>query len=169
MTAEAATAAPLSLVPVYEGAHTLITGGLGLIGSALARRLVELGAHVTLLDALMPESSANLHNIEPIRDRVRLELADVRSAPDLRALITGQDYLFNLAGQSSHMASMMDPLTDLDTNCRAQLALLEVCRDVNPRVVIVFASTRQIYGRAAYLPVDERHPVSPVDVNGVAA
>jgi UDP-glucose 4-epimerase len=168
MTAAAAIAEPQNLAPVYDGAHVLITGGLGLIGSALARRLVEFGAHLTLVDALMPESSANLHNIESIRDRVRLELADVRSAPDLRALITGQDYLFNLAGQSSHVASMADPLTDLDTNCRAQLALLEVCREVNPRVAIVFASTRQIYGRATYLPVDERHPLSPVDVNGVS-
>jgi UDP-glucose 4-epimerase len=168
MTLELAATAPQDLAPVYGGARALVTGGLGLIGSALARRLVELGASVTLIDALVPESSANLHNIASIRDRVRLELADVRSAHGLEGLLAGHDYLFNLAGQSSHVASMADPLTDLDTNCRAQLALLEMCRQANPQAAIVFASTRQIYGRAAYLPVDERHPLAPVDVNGVS-
>jgi UDP-glucose 4-epimerase len=168
MTLEVVAAAPKDLATFYAGARVLVTGGAGLIGSALARRLVELGAEVTLVDALMPASSANLHNIAAIRDRVRLELVDVRATEGLRDLLAGQDFLFNLAGQSSHVASMADPLTDLDTNCRAQLALLEMCRQINPRIAIVFASTRQIYGKPAYLPVDERHPLSPVDVNGVS-
>jgi UDP-glucose 4-epimerase len=168
MTVEGAATAPNDLAPFYTGARALVTGGLGLIGAALARRLVGLGADVTLVDALMPESSANLHNIASIRDQVRLELADVRATDALRELLAGQDYLFNLAGQSSHLASMADPLTDLDTNCRAQLALLEMCRQVNPQIAIVFASTRQIYGKPAYLPVDERHPLTPVDVNGIS-
>jgi UDP-glucose 4-epimerase len=151
----------------YCGKHVLITGGLGLIGSALARRLVELDAEVMLVDSHDPSSSANLYNIASIRERIQLNLLDVRSIQTLKGLLASQDYLFNLAGQSSHIASINDPLTDLDVNCRAQLTLLEACRDVNPGVISVFASTRQIYGRPEYLPVDERHPLSPVDVNGV--
>jgi UDP-glucose 4-epimerase len=155
------------LAAAYRDARALITGGLGLIGAALARRLVGLGAHVTIADALVPESSANLHNIIDVREQVQLELVDVREAGLLGALIPGQDYLFNLAGQSSHVASMENPLGDLDINCRAQVTILEACRSLNPGISVVFASTRQIYGRPAYLPVDERHPLSPVDVNGV--
>lgn len=157
----------LDLTAAYRDARALVTGGLGLIGAALARRLVDLGAQVTIADALRPDSSANLHNIKSVRERVRLERIDVCEAGSLGALLGGQDYLFNLAGQSSHLASMEDPLGDLDINCRAQLTILEACRAVNPGITIVFASTRQIYGRPVYLPVDERHPLSPVDVNGV--
>jgi UDP-glucose 4-epimerase len=157
----------IDLATAYRGARVLITGGLGLIGAALARRLAGLGADVTLADALVPGSSANLHNIAPLRGQVRLELIDVREAALIGPLLPGADYLFNLAGQSSHLASMEEPLADLDINSRAQLAILEACRTVNPGITLVFASTRQIYGRPAYLPVDERHPLSPVDVNGV--
>jgi UDP-glucose 4-epimerase len=159
---------PLDLASTYQGRRALVTGGLGLIGSMLARRLVELGARVTILDALAPGSSANLHNVAPVRDHIQLETVDVRCTDRVRTLLTAQDYLFNLAGQSSHVSSMAEPFEDLEVNCRAQLAVLEACRDVNPGIVIVFASTRQIYGRSEYLPVDERHPLAPVDVNGVA-
>jgi UDP-glucose 4-epimerase len=155
------------LASAFRGARALVTGGLGMIGSALSRRLLELGAGVTIVDALAPESSANLYNIAPIRERVQVEFVDVRRTQAVRALLAGHDYLFNLAGQSSHAASMADPLADLDINCRAQLPLLEACRQVIPQAAIVFASTRQIYGRPAYLPVDERHPLRPMDVNGV--
>ena len=151
----------------YRGKHVLITGGLGLIGSALARRLVELGADVMIVDCADPGSSANLHNIASIRERIQLKQLDIRSIQTVQGLLVSQDYLFNLAGQSSHVASIEEPLTDLDINCRAQLTLLEACRHVNPGIISVFASTRQIYGRPEYLPVDERHPLAPIDVNGV--
>jgi dTDP-glucose 4,6-dehydratase/UDP-glucose 4-epimerase len=62
---------------------------------------------------------------------------------------------------------MTDPQTDLDINATAQLSILEACRKANPRVRLVFASTRQLYGRPDYLPVDEKHPIRPVDVNGI--
>jgi UDP-glucose 4-epimerase len=91
----------------------------------------------------------------------------VRDEHSLRYLIQGQDYLFNLAGQTSHLDSMQDPYTDLEINCRAQLSILEACRKYNPGVKIVFASTRQIYGKPEYLPVDEKHLLRPVDVNGI--
>ncbi len=152
---------------VFAGRRVLITGGLGFIGSNLARALVGLGARVSIVDSLVPEYGGNRRNLAGIAARVKVHVADVRDWPRLPDLVRGQDFLFNLAGQTSHMDSMADPQTDLDINCRAQLAILEACRLHNPGIRIVFASTRQIYGRPDYLPVDERHPLRPVDVNGI--
>jgi len=151
----------------FEGRNVLITGGLGFIGSNLAHRLVELGAHMTLVDSLIPEYGGNLFNIAGIEDRVKVNISDVRDQHSMRYLVQGQDYLFNLAGQTSHLDSMHDPHADLDINCRSQLSILEVCRKYNPGVKVVFASTRQIYGKPEYLPVDENHLLRPVDVNGI--
>ena len=151
----------------FKEKQILITGGLGFIGSNLARRLVALGAHVTLVDSLIPEYGGNLFNIAGIEDRGRVNISDVRDAHSMKYLVQGQDYLFNLAGQTSHLDSMRDPFTDLEINTTAQLSILEACRKHNPDVKIVFASTRQIYGKPDYLPVDEKHPLRPVDVNGI--
>jgi UDP-glucose 4-epimerase len=151
----------------FSGAKVLITGGLGFIGSNLARRLVQFGAAVTLVDSLVPEYGGNRFNIHGLEDRVRVNISDVRDSDSVRTHVAGQDFLFNLAGQTSHLDSMEDPFTDLEINCRAQLSILETCRQFNPTVRIVFASTRQIYGRPERLPVDERHPLRPVDVNGI--
>ena len=150
-----------------QGRQVLITGGLGFIGSNLARRLVSLGARVTLVDSLVPEYGGSLFNIEGIQERVRVNISDVRDEYSMRYLVQGQDLLFNLAGQTSHADSMQDPYTDLDINCRAQLSILETCRKHNPGIKIVLASTRQIYGKPGYLPVDEKHLLRPVDVNGI--
>lgn len=151
----------------FAGARVLITGGLGFIGSNLAHRLVDLGAKVTLVDSLIPEYGGNLYNIAGIEDRVRVNIADVRDEYSMDYLVQGHDFLFNLAGQTSHLDSMRNPYVDLDINCRAQLSILEACRKNNPRITIVYASTRQIYGKPDYLPVDERHLLHPVDVNGI--
>lgn len=145
----------------------LITGGIGFIGANLARRLVALGARVTLVDSLIPEYGGNLFNIVGLEDKVRVNISDVRDEHSLKYLVQGQDLLFNLAGQTSHMDSMQDPVTDLDINTRAQLSILETCRRHNPDIKVVFASTRQIYGKPDYLPVDEKHLLRPVDVNGI--
>ena len=145
----------------------LITGGLGFIGSNLAIRLVEIGANVSLVDSLIPEYGGNLFNIAGIEDRVHVNISDVRDTQSMRYLVQGQDYLFNLAGQTSHMDSMQDPYTDLEINCHAQLSILETCRKYNPDIKIVFASTRQIYGKPDYLPVDDKHLLRPTDVNGI--
>ena len=152
---------------VYTGTRILITGGLGFVGSNLARALVDQGAEVTLADSLIPEYGGNPFNIEDIRGRVITNVCDVRDPFAMANLLKGKDYLFNLAGQTSHIDSMADPQTDLDINATAQLSILEACRKVNPRIKIVFASTRQLYGKPDYLPVDERHPIRPVDVNGI--
>jgi UDP-glucose 4-epimerase len=151
----------------FAGKQVLITGGLGFIGSNLARRLVDAGAHVTLVDSLIPEYGGNLFNIAGMEDRVRVNISDVRDEHSMKYLVQGQEVIFNLAGQTSHMDSMQDPQTDLEINAKAQLSILEVCRKYNPAVKIVFASTRQIYGKPDYLPVDEKHPLRPVDVNGI--
>lgn len=151
----------------FADRNIVITGGMGFLGSNLAIRLVDLGARVTLVDSLVPEYGGNRFNVSDLGDRVRLNISDVRDEHSLRYLVQGQDYLFNLAGQTSHLDSMQNPFTDLEINCRAQLSILEVCRRHNPRLKIVFASTRQIYGRPQYLPVDEKHLLQPVDVNGI--
>lgn len=151
----------------FEGKRILITGGLGFIGSNLAHVLFRLGARVTVMDCLIPEYGGNRRNLAGIARNVKVHIADVRDEPRLPKLVAGQDFVFNLAGQTSHMDSMTDPETDLEINCRAQLSILEACRKCNPTVRIVFASTRQIYGKPDYLPVDERHPLRPVDVNGI--
>lgn len=152
---------------VFRDKHVLITGGLGFLGSNLAHRLAGLGADVLLVDSLVPEYGGNLFNVEGLTDKVRVNVADVRDEHAMRYLVQGQDYLFNLAGQTSHLDSMTDPYTDLEINCRAQLSILEACRKHAPDIKIVFASTRQIYGKPDRLPVDETHLLRPVDVNGI--
>jgi UDP-glucose 4-epimerase len=152
---------------IFVGSDVLVTGGLGFIGSALARRLVALGAKVTLVDSLIPEYGGNPFNIHDIRDRVIVDLTDVRDEVAMSSLIKKRQFLFNLAGQTSHLDSMTDPVTDLNINAAAQLRVLEACRLHNRDLKIVFASTRQVYGRPEYLPVDEKHPLNPIDVNGI--
>lgn len=151
----------------FVGKKVMITGGLGFIGSNLARRLADLEARVLLVDSLIPEYGGNVFNVADIQDRLVVNIADVRDQYGMRYLVQGQDCIFNLAGQVSHTDSMNDPYTDLEINVRSQLSMLEACRHGNPQAKIIFASTRQLYGKPQYLPVDERHPQHPVDVNGI--
>jgi UDP-glucose 4-epimerase len=151
----------------FNGASVLITGGLGFIGSNLARRLVALGSDVTVVDSLIPDYGGNLYNVEDIRERLQVNVSDVRDTHSLRHLVLGKQFLFNLAGQTSHLDSMTNPMADLEINCQAQLSILETCRAHNPKIKVVFASTRQIYGRPIELPVAETDPLNPVDVNGI--
>lgn len=151
----------------FSDKHVLITGGLGFIGSNLARKLVNMGATVTLVDSLVPLYGGNVANIADIADKVTVNISDVRDSHSMQYLVQGKDFLFNLAGQTSHMDSMQDPFTDLEINCKAQLSILEACRHHNPKIRMVYASTRQFYGKPEYLPVDEKHPLKPVDINGI--
>jgi UDP-glucose 4-epimerase len=157
----------MTLADFYAGRRVLITGGLGFIGSNLAHALAGLDADVMLVDSLIPDYGGNLHNISGVEDRVRVNVADVRQASTMNYLVQGRDVIFNLAGQVSHIDSMRDPHTDLEINCRSQLTILEACRHHNPTAKVVYASTRQIYGRPDALPVTERHLVRPTDVNGI--
>jgi len=151
----------------YRGRAVMITGGLGFIGANLARRLVEFGADVLLVDSLIPDYGGNLFNIDGIADCVKVNVADVRQQTTMNYLVRDRDVIFNLAGQVSHIDSMRDPYTDLEINCRSQLTVLEACRNHNPKVKVVFAGTRQVYGRPDSLPVDETHLVRPTDINGI--
>ena len=151
----------------YSGARALVTGGLGFIGSHLARRLLDLGADVTIVDSLIPEYGGNPYNVREIADRVHINYSDIRDPWSIRYLVKNQDFIFNLAGQVSHIDSMTDPMTDLDINCRSQLSLLEACRANNADVRLVFAASRQQYGRPQFVPVTEEHPLVPVDINGI--
>jgi len=154
-------------MPNFQGKKILITGGLGFIGSNLAIRLVKYGVDVTIVDSLIPDYGGNLFNIEEIKDKVHVNIADVRDRSSMNYLVRGKDYIFNLAGQVSHIDSMVDPFTDLEINCVSQLSILEACRNYNKDVKIVYAGTRQQYGKPNYLPVDENHLVQPTDVNGI--
>jgi dTDP-glucose 4,6-dehydratase/UDP-glucose 4-epimerase len=152
---------------LFQNAKILITGGLGLIGSNLARTLVAQGSVVTLVDCLNANYGGNMYNVADFENEVDINICDIRDRLAMEKFLQGQDYLFNLAGQTSHLDSMIDPQTDLEINTAAQLSILEACRRINPDIRIVFASTRQLYGRPEYLPVDEKHPIRPVDVNGI--
>tara|TARA_B100000035_G_scaffold313188_1_gene326339 strand:+ start:9302 stop:10291 length:990 start_codon:yes stop_codon:yes gene_type:complete len=151
----------------YQNKKILITGGLGFIGSNLARKLLKLGAKVTLVDNLDPLTGGNQFNIEDIKDQLTINIFDIRENNELKNVIESQDLLFNLAAQTSHIGSMLDPKKDLEVNLIAQLSLLEICKKINPDIKIVYASTRQLYGSPNYLPVDENHHVQPLDINGI--
>jgi len=151
----------------YRGRRVLVTGGLGFIGSNLSRRLVDLGADVVAADAMIPDYGGNMFNIAGYENRLRVNLGDVRDQTAMDVLVRDREIIFNLAGQVSHIDSMRDPYTDLEINCRAQLSMLEACRKFNPSVKVIFAGTRQVYGKPDRLPVDETHLVRPIDVNGV--
>jgi nucleoside-diphosphate-sugar epimerase len=151
----------------FADKRALVTGGAGFIGSRVAQRLVALRARVTVVDALIPGCGGNLWNLAPVAQAIRFEQLDLRERARLEPLVLGADYIFNLAGQVSHIDSMSDPSADREINCDSHLALLEVCRRANPQARIVYAGTRQQYGRPQYVPVDERHPLRPADINGV--
>jgi len=156
-----------SYINFYKDANVLITGGLGFIGSTLAIKLADIDANVTVIDSLIPDYGGNIFNIEPVKDKIKINISDVRDQNSMDYLIQDQDYLFNLAGTLSHIDSMKDPFTDLEINCASQLKILESCRKNNPDIKIVFAGTRGQYGKCSYNPVDEKHPLIPIDVNGI--
>ena len=156
------------IAAAFLGKRVLITGGLGFIGSNLARRLVGMGVEVCLIDFLDSRYGGNYANIYEFKNQARVVIADVRDQALMTGLVRDQDFLFNLAGQISHLGSIQDPRTDLEINCSSVLAILEICRLHNPSVKIVYSSTRQIYGRPRYLPVDEKHPMEPIDFNGIS-
>ncbi len=151
----------------YQGRAVMVTGGMGFIGSNLARRLVSLGARVIVVDSLIPEYGGNRFNLDGVEDLLTVNIADIRQQSTMNYLVQGRDVIFNLAGQVSHIDSILDPQTDLEINCRAQLVLLEACRHNNPGTKVVYAGTRQVYGRPQSLPVSERHLVRPTDINGI--
>jgi len=157
----------MSVSDNFKGKRTLVTGGLGFIGSNLARALHEAGAEVTVYDALIPQHGGDLYNLQGVNERMRIVVSDMRDSEALVPVVVGQDYIFHLAGQVSHGDSMREPELDLAVNCTATIKLVEACRHHNPTAILVNTSTRQVYGRPQALPVTEDHPIDPVDVNGI--
>ncbi|HEY4662906.1 MAG TPA: NAD-dependent epimerase/dehydratase family protein [Candidatus Humimicrobiaceae bacterium] len=155
------------ITKTYRNKNVLITGGLGFIGSNIAIRLCNLGANITIVDSLIENYGGNLFNIELIKDKIKVNIADIRDESSMDYLVKNVNFIFNLAGQVSHLDSMKNPFVDLEINCRSQLSLLEACRKNNKDVKIIYAGTRQQYGKPDYLPVDEKHLVHPTDVNGI--
>jgi UDP-glucose 4-epimerase len=153
---------------LFRDKRALITGGIGFIGSNLARRLLLLGAQVSIIDTLAPDFGGNPFNIQDIKDRIQVSIGDMGDETRMEPLLPEADYLFNLAAQVSHTGSMQDPMVDLEANAVSQIKLLEMCQRWNPSVRIVYAGTRQVYGRPRYLPVDEKHPLEPLDFNSVS-
>ena len=141
--------------------------GLGFIGSNLTRRLVEHGNTITLVDSLIPEYGGNLRNLYDIQDKITVNLSDVRDVPAINNLIKGHHFLFNLAGQTSHLDSMHDPITDLDINAKAPAIYFGGLPEIQPTYSHCLCKQLSIYGKPKYLPVDEKHPRHPVDVNGI--
>ncbi len=150
----------------YRNKKAVVSGGLGFLGSNLVRKLVDDGARVLIVDALLANHGANYFNLNGYLGKVELQILDIRSL-EFPPLLKGADFYFNLAAQSSHLGSLLNPLEDLDINTRSQLAMLEYCRLNNPDIRIIFTSTRQVYGRTTNLPAEENHPLRPVDINGV--
>ncbi len=157
----------MNLADAFDSRNVLITGGLGFLGSNLAIKLAGYGAKVTILDSLIPQFGGSTHNIEPVRERVTVNISDMRDPNSLDILVRDRDYIFNLAGQVSHGDSMRDPQLDLAVNCVSTMNLVEACRKFNPTARLLYTSTRQVYGRPQRLPVAEDHPTVPIDVNGI--
>ncbi|HEY2134026.1 MAG TPA: NAD-dependent epimerase/dehydratase family protein [Acetobacteraceae bacterium] len=149
----------------WNDRKVLVTGGAGFLGSNLCHALAARGARVTALDGFLFGGGANPANLEGAD--VELVRADIRDV-DLRPLCEGADVIFNMAAQTSHMGGQRDPLADIAVNAVAQVRLIQAAREAAPDAVVVHASTRQFYGRALRLPVDETHPVNPPDANGVS-
>lgn len=151
----------------FKGKEVLVTGGLGFIGSNLCIELVKKGAHVTIVDNMLPRQGGNLFNIKDIEDRVRINFSDVRNSLSMNHLVKGKDYIFHLAGQVNHVDSMRNPIQDLEINCRGTLVLLEALRHNNLSARVIFAGTRGEYGSSVKLPVDEDHPTNPKGIYAV--
>ena len=149
-------------VNFYRGKRVLVTGGLGFIGLNMLRTLLDLGAEITVLDNFLPLDQPE--QLQELLSNVRIVIADIRDEDKVERLVRGQDVIFNLAGKSGAADSNKAPMNDLDVNCRGHLTLLEACRRYNPSVTIVFPSSRLVYGKPRYLPVDELHPVAPESI-----
>jgi len=151
----------------YGNRRVLVTGGLGFIGSNLVRRLIRLGASVTVVDACFPDQGANLFNLKDVLDEVVLVVADIGSREEISGYIVDQELVFNLAACISHIGSLHDPLRDLERNCTSQLRFLGSLSELSPGSRVIYTGSRSQYGNPLYVPIDEDHPLRPLDINGV--
>ena len=151
----------------YRGKRVLVTGGLGFIGSNLVQHLVRLGGTVTVIDACFPDQGANLFNLKGVLEDVLLVVSDIGSAEEISNYIVDQDIVFNLAACISHIGSLHNPLQDLERNCVSQLRFLSALTELSPNARVIYTGSRSQYGNPIYFPIDEDHPLKPIDINGV--
>lgn len=151
----------------YRGKRVLVTGGLGFIGSNLVRNLVRLEASVTVIDACYPDQGANFYNLKDQLEKIDLVVADIGEADKISERLLDQEIVFNLAACTSHVGSLLNPVQDLERNCVSQLKFLNLLADLSPGSMVIYTGSRSQYGSPLYLPVDENHPLRPVDNNGV--
>ncbi|MBE2217695.1 MAG: GDP-mannose 4,6-dehydratase [Ignavibacteria bacterium] len=145
----------------------LITGGLGFVGSNLAIKLVELGADVLIIDNMLPRQGGNMFNIEPVKDKVKINISDIRNPTSMNHLVKGMDYIFHIAGQVNHVDSVKDPLNDLSINVEGTLVLMEALKNNNPSAKVIFTGTRGEYGSSLTLPVSESHAINPIGIYAI--
>jgi nucleoside-diphosphate-sugar epimerase len=157
----------MTAVELFKGKRVVITGGAGMLGSSIAQRLVELGAQVTVLDAMLPQYGGNAFNLAEIQNEIRFVHGDIRDKALVLRCVEGTEYIFNLAAQVSYIDSNLDIVTDLDINCRGHVNVLEACKETGGHQKIVFASSRFVYGRIEYNPVDEKHPLNCSSIYGI--
>ncbi len=151
----------------FQGKRVLITGGAGMLGSSIALRMVEAQAHVRILDAMLPSYGGNLFNLNGVLKEIEFIQGDLQDRETVLKCVEGAQVIFNLAAQVSYIDSNKDLITDLDINCKAQINLLEACQKAGTRPKIVFASSRFVYGKIEYNPVDERHPFNCLSIYGI--
>lgn len=145
----------------------LVTGGLGFVGSNLAIKLASLGADVLIVDNMLPRQGGNLFNIEPVKDKVKVNISDIRNPTSMNHLVKGMDYIYHIAGQVNHVDSVKDPLNDLSINVEGTLVLMEALRMNNPSAHVIFTGTRGEYGTSLSLPVAENHAINPIGIYAI--
>jgi len=151
----------------YKNQEVLITGGLGFVGSNLAIALVKQGAKVTVIDNMLLRQGGNMFNILPVKNKIKIHFKDIRNRSVMNKLVRDKDFIFHLAGQVNHVASIKNPLQDLSINAEGTLVALEACRKFNKDARFIFTGTRGQYGSSVRLPVDEDHPMNPKGVYAI--
>jgi UDP-glucose 4-epimerase len=151
----------------FKNKKVLITGGLGFIGSNLAIKLVRFGAEVLAVDNMLPRQGGNLFNVESVKDKIKINISDIRNPVSMNHLVKGQDYVFHLAGQVNHVDSVKNPLQDLSINVEGTLVLMEAIRQNNSDTKVIFTGTRGEYGASLKLPVAESHAINPIGIYAI--
>jgi UDP-glucose 4-epimerase len=151
----------------FKNKKVLVTGGLGFVGSNLSIKLAALGADVLIVDNMLPREGGNLFNIEPVKDKVQINISDIRNADSMNHLVKGMDYIFHIAGQVNHVDSVKNPLNDLSINVEGTLIIMEALRKNNPSAKVIFTGTRGEYGSSLKLPVTESHAINPIGIYAI--
>lgn len=151
----------------FKNKKVIVTGGLGFVGSNLSIKLAELGADVLIVDNMLPREGGNLFNIEPVKDKVQINISDIRNADSMNHLVKGMDYIFHIAGQVNHVDSVKNPLNDLSINVEGTLIIMEALRKNNPSAKVIFTGTRGEYGSSLKLPVEESHAINPIGIYAI--